>query len=342
MTQNASLHIYDYVIIGGGIAGVTCCEQLISIHNEQKTHKSIALISAHPLLKAVSKLQKVSQYLMNIEVTEYSSQQFINKHSSKNNKNNNNYINLSIFTGYVTNINPLQKTIKYINIENQQTITISYDKSLIATGGSPKLFHINNQKKHKLIHVLRDSETVEHFSQIISSSNCNKIMIVGNGGISMELVYTLLKHKRQNNCKLQIFWVIKHNHIGNTFLDQASSAFLIPTLFPKKDPKINKQRLNNINSYENICSSSDTCTIQMQKHTQLGGAVGPRWVGNLSKAAKQKPLWMEHTELNNEMDEKKMENENENKIDIFPNDLILKIKCDVSCIEEYKDNNNNK
>ena len=32
---------FDFVIIGGGIAGVTCCEQLIGIYNDKKIHKSI-------------------------------------------------------------------------------------------------------------------------------------------------------------------------------------------------------------------------------------------------------------------------------------------------------------
>ena len=312
---------YDFAIIGGGIAGVTCCEQLIAIYNEKQINKSIVLISVHPLLKAVSKLQKVSQYLMDVEVKEYSSQQFKDKYNTKNK-----YIKLSIIQGYVTNINHLQHSITYKTLSNQ-IFNISFNKCLIATGGSPKLFYINN-KRHKLIHALRDSETVENFSKIIQSSQCHNICIVGNGGISMELVYTLLKHKNidKNNKKLNIFWIIKHNHIGNTFLDQASAAFLIPTLFPKEDPKLNKSRLNNMNIYENIKSSSDKASV---KH---GGAVGPRWIGNLSKASKQIPLWLEHTEINNDVEMKN--DENKENDDIFPNELILKMNCDISSIEE--------
>eukprot|EP01083_Nonionella_stella_P222031 792664_1 len=316
---------YNYVIVGGGIAGVTCCEQLIAIHNERKTHHSIALISAHPLLKAVSKLQKISQYLMDIEVTEYSSQQFMDKYApSQPDDKSNKYTKLSIFHGYVTHINHIQRTITYTTSNHDHTFTISYHKCLIATGGSPKRFHIQNTtQKHHLIHALRDSETVDNFSKILSSSACRSIMIVGNGGISMELVYTLLKHKRDH--PLRILWVIKHNHMGNTFLDSASSAFLIPTLFPKNDPQINTKRMDHMKVFSDICSSNT-------KDIKHGGAVGPRWVGNLSKASKQRPLWMDHTDVT-DANEQKQEHEDHGA---FPNELILKMNCDVSCIEEIE------
>ena len=334
-------HTFDYVIIGGGIAGVTCCEELIKIESENVTlKKSIALISGHKLLKGIDKLNKVSPYLMDIEVKEYSHKQFISKY--------NKFLNLSIIQGFVVNIDNKIKKIYYYSIEKENKNkkikkSVFYNKCLIATGGSPKLFNVISSKKckqHSLIHALRDSETVYNFSQILSCSDNNNIMIVGNGGISLELVYTLMKYKREK--KFNIIWVIKHNHIGNTFLDRASAAFLLPSLFPKNDPKIGKERIKHCKIYDNIYKKQVSLT------TSYGGAVGPRWVSQLSHIKKQKPLWMEHTETYNDNDgDNDGDNDDDNdddemKDNEFSNELILKLNCDISSIEEYKDDDINK
>ena len=48
-------HVGGYVVVGGGIAGVTCAEQLSSSCPEEK----ITLITASPLIKAVTNFTQV-------------------------------------------------------------------------------------------------------------------------------------------------------------------------------------------------------------------------------------------------------------------------------------------
>lgn len=376
------METYDFVIIGGGIAGVTCCEQLIQIYNDKCSRKSIALISAHPLLKGVSRLQKVSQCLMDIEVAEYSSQQFQDRCATKHKKQ---YITLSIFIGTVTNIDHSDHIITFNviseDIQQPQFQSVHFIQCLIASGGSPRTFKLSpskrNQSKtgnssnssHSMIHVLRDSETVHHFSETMSNSKCRTVMVVGNGGISMEIVYALLRHDRGDDVDpLHIIWVIKHHHIGNTFLDEASSAFLIPRLFPKEDPLRNKKRMEQFKVFEDIESANGLNPINSSKdlkesngskksessnqqiHRKLGGAVGPRWTQNISRFAEQRPLWMDHTEIAEDEDsngsndesadneQKETVNESVSESDSnqneFPNELTLKMDCDVSAINK--------
>lgn len=72
-------------------------------------------------------------------------------------------------------------------------------------------------------------------------------MVVGNGGIALELVHSLahLEHLRspsnQSRREREIIWAIKDRHLGNTFLDQAASAFVFPFLFPEGDPKVDPE-----------------------------------------------------------------------------------------------------
>ncbi len=82
---------FDNIIIGGGIAGVTCCEELMNLHTngpspsleKQRKQLSICLISPSTNLKGVSRLQKVSSNLMDVEVAEYTKESFLQKINKK-------------------------------------------------------------------------------------------------------------------------------------------------------------------------------------------------------------------------------------------------------------------
>lgn len=77
--------------------------------------------------------------------------------------------------------------------------------------------------------------------------SAGRVMVVGNGGIALELVHSLahLEHLRTSSSEegskineREIIWAIKDRHLGNTFLDEAASAFVFPFLFPDRDPDI--------------------------------------------------------------------------------------------------------
>ena len=325
---------YDFVILGGGIAGITCCIELIKLLNKsiRTKNKSILLISSSNHLKCVNKFIKISNHLIDVDVKELNINNFIITYQKI-------YNNINVIHGNITNIIGKTKTIKYYDFNKKMNRIITFNKCLIATGGSPKIFNI----KTKLINTLRDSETINQFKNIITSHKCQTIMIVGNGGISLELIYSL-KYMKFNDKKLKIIWVIKHNYIGNTFLDKTSSAFLIPMLFPKKDPDVGKSRVNDSKGMNDIIVSKHNNGIQ------FGGGVGPRWVGQLSHI-KQKPLWMDHTHTYND-------NNNDNKTDIKDdnedvkvthddtkinsNELIVQMNCDIESILEIENKQLNK
>ena len=61
---------------------------------------------------------------------------------------NHQYIKLSLIQGFVTNINPDNHSITYNTIKHD-TSPMTFNKCLIATGGSPKLFYLNDNKHKK-------------------------------------------------------------------------------------------------------------------------------------------------------------------------------------------------
>ncbi|ETO27365.1 hypothetical protein RFI_09766 [Reticulomyxa filosa] len=112
MSQKVSVKKYTYCIIGGGIAGVTCCEELIRLLTEerQKENESIVLLSASSILKGVDKLVKLSQNLLDVSVKEYSAEDFekkvLPKETNEKQQNEAHKPKLTVIQGVVQNVDP--------------------------------------------------------------------------------------------------------------------------------------------------------------------------------------------------------------------------------------------
>lgn len=82
-----------FVVVGGGIAGVSCVEQLSLLCPEE----SIVLVSSSDVVKAVTNLSKITQWLTTFDVVEESFQEF----STKN-------LNVKVIHADVERFNPLK------------------------------------------------------------------------------------------------------------------------------------------------------------------------------------------------------------------------------------------
>ena len=86
-------------------------------------------------------------------------------------------------------------------------------------------------------------------------STCeNGICVVGNGGISLEVINCL-----QN--KVRLIWAVKQGHIGSTFFSSMESAFMMGIIFPEKDPQIGDGRQENRKEF----SSSEIKSLAVKK-----------------------------------------------------------------------------
>lgn len=188
-TQNNQLEAATFLIIGGGIAGVTCVETLSYLCTTEK----IILLTETSLIKAVTNLVPLAKHILKFDVEEKDA-----------------------FDSMKERITVIVDQLKFINSKEKHIITtsgrkIAYKLLCLCTGAQPKL--IENVKKHVI--GIRDTDSVLDFQKRLKSSR--RLVLVGNGGIASEIAYEVKN--------IEIHWVIKDSHISSTFVDPGAAHF---------------------------------------------------------------------------------------------------------------------
>uniref|UniRef100_A0A8D3BLG4 FAD/NAD(P)-binding domain-containing protein n=1 Tax=Scophthalmus maximus TaxID=52904 RepID=A0A8D3BLG4_SCOMX len=187
---------FKFVIVGGGIAGVTCVEQLSS----QIPSAEVALITAGPHIKAVTNYKQVSKTLEEFDVEERPSSVLEEK-----------FPNLTVIHSAVQSLDTQSHS-----LETTDGRLFGYEKLCICSGGRPKLL----TEENPYVLGIRDTDSAQEFQKRLSKAK--RIIVVGNGGIALELVYEV------EGC--EVIWAVKDKAIGNTFFDAEAAQFLIPSL----------------------------------------------------------------------------------------------------------------
>lgn len=182
-----------FVIVGGGIAGVSCAETLAFLEPNEK----IILISESALIKTVVNLHAITRTLNRFEVVEKDSNTLTDM-----------YNNIMVIHDTFTEINTQMNTVK-----TKLNKLISYKFLCICTGAQPKIIAQAENKDYVV--GIRDTDSVELF--IDKLNNSKKVVIIGNGGIASEII-----HKIRN---VEVHWVIKDKHITATFVDPGAAEF---------------------------------------------------------------------------------------------------------------------
>jgi len=195
-----------YVVIGGGVAGVTAAEEIVRLAAPTDT---VTLLSASRILKLVTNVQLVanSTEVFDLLPTDLDTYR-------------NNQKNLQVF----------QEVVEDIDANSQTIATVSgrvypYDRLCLALGARPKLI-----ADHPNVIGIRDVESVKELCSRLTTAK--RVMVVGNGGIALELLNEIRR--------IPLVWVIKHHYLGNTFLDEGASAFFMPHLFTQNQPTFQK------------------------------------------------------------------------------------------------------
>uniref|UniRef100_A0AAY4BAK9 Pyridine nucleotide-disulfide oxidoreductase domain-containing protein 1 n=1 Tax=Denticeps clupeoides TaxID=299321 RepID=A0AAY4BAK9_9TELE len=192
-----------FAVVGGGVAGVTCAEQLAS----QFPSDNVVLLTAAPLVKTVTNYKQVSKIIEDFDVEEQPSSLLEEK-----------YPNLKVVHAAVKSLQANDHVLL-----TEKGAKVSYEKLCLCNGARPRLLIQDNP------HVLgiRDTDSAQDFQKRLSKAK--RVLVVGNGGIALELVYEV------EGC--EVIWAIKDKAIGNTFFDAGAAQFLIPSLGADKPEK---------------------------------------------------------------------------------------------------------
>uniref|UniRef100_A0A3Q2KZQ4 Pyridine nucleotide-disulfide oxidoreductase domain-containing protein 1 n=1 Tax=Equus caballus TaxID=9796 RepID=A0A3Q2KZQ4_HORSE len=227
-----------FVVVGGGIAGVTCAEQL-AIHFPSE---DILLITASPVIKAVTNFKQVSRVLEEFDVEEQPNTMLENR---------------------FPNIKVIESGVKQLKSEEHCILTEDgnqhvYKKLCLCAGAKPKLICEGNP----YVLGIRDTDSAQEFQKQLTKAK--RIMIIGNGGIALELVYEI------EGC--EVIWVIKDKAIGNTFFDAGAAEFLTSKLIAEKpEGKIahRRTRYTTEGRKKEARTKGDAANV--------GSALGPDW-----------------------------------------------------------------
>lgn len=182
-----------FVVVGGGIAGVSCIETL-SFYCQTE---SILLLTESPTIKAATNLVALGKSLARFDIEQ--------KHASSLPQN------VQVITDQLLEINSQERILRTA----EQNYLIKYEYLCICTGAQPKIVDEIDETNQKYILGIRDTESVCDFEKRIQNSR--KIIIVGNGGIASELVYELKN--------IAIEWVVKDKYMSQTFVDPGAATF---------------------------------------------------------------------------------------------------------------------
>ncbi|XP_045471261.1 pyridine nucleotide-disulfide oxidoreductase domain-containing protein 1 [Harmonia axyridis] len=228
-----------FVVIGGGIAGVSCAETL-SILN---SNNSIILVSESALIKTAINAFAITRTLTSFEVKEDNFSNFSNK-----------YPNVKVLHDTLEKINDHSHT-----IETKSKLVIKYQYLCLCTGASPRL--IPQADDYPEILGIRDTDSVEILVSKLAKSK--KIAIVGNGGIATELIYQVKN--------IEAHWIIKDKHISATFVDPGAAEFFNEEMSTGKE---NEQTVSKRIRYseENVATRGAALGPDWYKNLTISGS----------------------------------------------------------------------
>lgn len=251
------------VVIGGGIAGATCATELMSLCRPHVSSLEVIIVAPTPVVKLPSAGPLKHQInLLTTPATEWAKDQGV-----------------TFIQDFVVAISD-----DIVTLSKGQCI--KFDLCCVASGARPRVpasLLTHDEALQSRILVVRDIDTVSTLSSAVSRAR--HVIIVGNGGIALELVHSI------RDCF--ITWVIKNKHIGNAFFDSRGGDALFRILNATRSSDRKCKRSTRICGKEQISRGknesveSETSKLSVDSPPSQGGGfgagVGPNWVGHGGK-----------------------------------------------------------
>ena len=290
-----------FVIAGGGIAALSCIERLLQLCEQAREGAEAALaaalritiVSPSPVLKRAAHVEAVSASRVRFDVQSARAAPLLTELTAATD------VDVHFVLAAVTAVDPSACTVQLRPASASESsaspppLSLRYDRLLLATGASPARPFGPSPR----VHVLRDTESIAQLlaalrralSEDGPGGERGRVLVLGNGGIALEVVHALataplLRHQRE-----RVVWVVKDAFMGNTFLDRAASAFLLPDLFPHSDPPYDErlhgdedERRHRTGAVDRERRTAEEAELPKPKEARAapstyGGALGPHW-----------------------------------------------------------------
>ncbi|TMW65834.1 hypothetical protein Poli38472_003599 [Pythium oligandrum] len=231
------------VVVGSGIAGTSCVEELYRL-------QALGYATERPLrVTLVSPSQEITKATVTETVTETLQELHVETRVAADWRAS--FPALEIVHGIVKRVDREKQVIGF-----DDDRVIEYDRLCICSGARPEILH----------QPVGDFESVESLKTKLVGSR--RVVVVGNGRIAMELVEAL--------DVFDVVWSIKHNHIGNTFLDRDAADFILP-----KSSRLRRRdelHQSTTPDKEDIVVTSQLTHERRRIATCSKSAVGPDWM----------------------------------------------------------------
>jgi len=186
--------IYDVIVVGGGIAAVEAVRQFTAKDYELR----LAFVSGDQFVQAITSIDPISGTLFDFKLDHISVEKSINPKNSNN---------VDIYPIRAVKIDDEQKLLTL-----SDGMKLEFDRLLLCTGASPR--NIGFESPFCLS--LRDTASALKLSE--KMKDAKRVVIVGNGGIALELVHSLKG--------VEIVWCARES-FGRKFLDEVALKFLL-------------------------------------------------------------------------------------------------------------------
>ena len=193
IAQSNTQYLSPIIIVGGGIAGVSCAESL----SAQSIELPILLVSGSPLVKRAVNIRGASKLVLDFEIEELAIESIARENRG-----------VRVLIGVVTRFLSEQNAITI-----DDTLSIRYSRLCICTGATPRVIGDEGSR----VYGIRDTDSVELVQGKLRDSR--RVVVVGNGGIAMELVYKMKG--------TEVVWVVRDSTIGSVFLDKGAAQFML-------------------------------------------------------------------------------------------------------------------